>query len=134
MPHGMLGHACPIIMHFPMMQDLIGGLASAFVRMIYTIMCSPKFEAIQGWVAQSKLLRTQALLYLPHLFPITCSSPFFSGHCTELQSPQATIPNKSNQSQSHLTPRILKMGPCGDCKCCPGGSCGDNCKCTSCGV
>jgi len=35
--------------------------------------------------------------------------------------PQSTIPQ-------------AKMGPCGSCNCCSGGSCGSNCKCSSCGV
>jgi hypothetical protein len=80
--------------------------------------------------AQSEVFFTQALKYLAHLFPLPVEVFFLSGHRTERQSPQATSP----KPKSHSTPRILKMGPCGNCNCCSGGSCGESCKCTSCGV
>src|SRR5271170_6334253 len=93
-------------------------------------MCSPKFEVMQRGVCPIRApLYPGSHIFSPSL-PITCSSLFLSDHRTELQSPQATSP----KSKSHSTPRILKMGPCGDCNCCSSSSCGDSCKCTSCGV
>src|SRR5271155_4053866 len=95
-------------------------------------MCSPKFEVMQRGVCPIRApLCPGSQIFSPSLpLPLQVFCFLVTAQNYKVPKLQARSPNP----KSHSTPRILKMGPCGDCKCCSGGSCGDSCKCTSCGV